>query len=135
MEFEIKENKETYVVVKCSIPVRKKARDKRIHVDPVDAESFLSQQGIEVKQCRSDTVLNNYSVNIVLEGEWLFEKRLNIQEHVSNAKKVFNKETTESEKIEEPKKSTPSRSTSKRRRSPKSKRELTTEEKDQLFRA
>jgi len=137
MEFKIKKNEETYVVVKCSIPFRKKAKDKRTHVDPVDAEVYLSQQGIKVTNCKSNTVLNNYSSNIVLEGEWEFEKA-QVKEAgfvTKETKEIPDKQEAESETIEEPKpkKPTPSRTTSKRRRAPKQKRELSTEEKDKLF--
>ena len=74
MEFKITENALNRVKVLVKITKRKYAKDPNIHVDTQDVVDFLNREGVDFTNCARETVLDNYSDNPKLEGEWVFNK-------------------------------------------------------------
>jgi hypothetical protein len=76
MEFKIIENTLERIKVSVKIAKRRLAIDPNTHVDTQDVTDFLGREGIEFTNCVGETVLDNYSDNPRLEGEWTFNKRV-----------------------------------------------------------
>jgi|19_taG_2_1085344.scaffolds.fasta_scaffold00836_1 hypothetical protein len=78
MEFKIIENTLNRVKVSVKIIKRSLAVDPNTHVDTQDVADFLKREGVDFANCIGETVLDNYSDNPKLEGEWVFNKNVQV---------------------------------------------------------